>query len=210
MAILLVPALASAQEKHPFTDSWFWGAKGGVVTFRTEIARTSAPVIGAEWLITRSKGALHVSLDQAYFDAQSVVANSPSGGVPRRVNIRDLRRFSASYYLMPWTYFGSVRPYIGLGMAFNFIPRAEPDGDNFASPAARDTVLQRINDAQSRGSLLGTLGVQAQYRRFAPFVQATVMPTQGRNEFLINGDGFTYHIEAGLRYNFGSSIERMK
>jgi hypothetical protein len=69
-------------------------------------------------------------------------------------------------------------------------------------------VLARINDARSRMSLLGTVGVQAQYRRFAPFLQAQVMPTQGRNEFLINGEGFTYVVEGGLRYNFGSSIAR--
>ena len=209
MALLLTPALGSAQEKHPFIDSWFWGAKGGLVTFRTEIARTTAPTIGADWLITRSKGALHVSLDQSYFDAQSVVANSPSGE-RRLVDIRDWRRFSASYYYMPRVFFGSVRPYAGVGMAFSFIPRAQPSSPNFDGPAHRDTVLARINDAKSRASLLGTIGMQAQYRRFAPFVQATVMPTQGRNQFLINGDGFSYHIEGGLRFNFGSSIERLK
>jgi hypothetical protein len=59
-------------------------------------------------------------------------------------------------------------------------------------------------------SLLGTIGVQAQYKRFAPFLQAQVMPTQGRNQFLINGEGFTYVIEGGLRINTSKAIERLR
>jgi hypothetical protein len=208
--LALTPLVAGGQDRHPFQDSWFWGAKGGLTIFKTEVAKTEAPLIGVEWLITRRNVALHVGLDQTYFDAVSTVADAPTRGVTRRVDIRDLRRFSVSGYAMPVAWWGVVRPYAGVGMAFNFIPRASPQGDQFASPAARDTVLQRINDVKARLSLLGTVGVQAQYRRFAPFLQAQVMPTQGRNEFLINGEGFTYVIEGGLRYNFGSSIERLR
>jgi hypothetical protein len=37
------------------------------------------------------------------------------------------------------------------------------------------------------------------------------MPTHSANgDFLINGNGFTYYIEGGLRYNFGTSIEKLK
>jgi hypothetical protein len=209
-ALLLVPALVGAQEKHPFSDSWFWGAKGGATFFKTEIASTTAPLIGVEWLITRSKVGLHVSLDQSYFEAVSTVADAPTRGVVRRVDIRDLRRFSLSSVTFPYVWRESVRPYAGLGVAFNFVPRAGPQGDQFASPEARDTVLARINDVKARMSLLGTVGVQAQWRRFAPFIQAQVMPTQGRNEFLINGDRLTYVVEGGMRVNFVRAVERLR
>jgi len=209
-ALLLAPLLAGAQDKHPFTDSWFWGVKGGQTIFKTEIAKTTAPVIGVEWLITRSNVALHVGLDQSYFDATSTVTDAPTRGVVRRVDFRDLRRFTMSAYSFPLTYWESVRPYAGVGFAVNFIPRATPQGDQYASPEARDTVLARINDARARVSLLGTIGVQAQYKRFAPFLQAQVMPTQGRNQFLINGEGFTYVIEGGLRINASKAIERLR
>jgi len=54
-------------------------------------------------------------------------------------------------------------------------------------------------------------GVQADVKKWAPFAQATVMPTQGAlHGFLINGNGFTYYLEAGMRYNFGSAIEKLR
>ncbi len=71
-------------------------------------------------------------------------------------------------------------------------------------------MLARIRDAKFRSSVVGTFGLQADLKRFAPFIQATTMPTRGKGTFLINGEGFTYYVEAGLRYNFGSAIEPMK
>jgi hypothetical protein len=211
LGLILAPSVASAQERHPFTDSWFWGVKGGVAFLHTEVNRAEAPAFGAEWLITRSKFALYVSLDQAYFDGVSTVNNSPSTGVPRRVEIRDMRRFTGSAYFFPRSFAdGAIRPYAGLGYAFNFIVRAASQGDQFASPEARDTVLDRIESARARSSIIGTAGLQVQIQRLAPFLQASFMPTQGRGQFLINGQGFSYYVEAGLRYNFGSAIERLR
>jgi outer membrane protein W len=177
------------------------------------VGRTNAPVIGVDWLITRSWYALNVSLDQAYFDAVSSVINAGTGvgGVERRVDIRDMRRATVAMDLFPKILNENVRPYIGLGYALNFVVRAESEGSNFASPEAKDTVEQRIQSAKSRGSPVVIFGVQANRNKWAPFFQATVMPTQGAgNGFLINGTGFTYYVEAGIRYNFGSAIETMR
>lgn len=204
--LLAAPSVATAQETHPFTNSWFWGAKAGVLAMNTEIEHQNAPVIGAEWLITRSKYGLYLGLDQAYFDAVSTVEDAPTTGVTRRVDIRDLRRFTMAMYLYPKVY-ETIRPYVGFGYAFNFVVRAESQGTVFSTPAARDTVLARIESAKTRSSLVGTVGVQFNMIRLAPFIQATVMPTKGSSGFLLNGETFAYYVEAGLRYNFGSSIE---
>jgi hypothetical protein len=210
VVLLLVPSIASAQEKNPFTDSWFWGAKGGMAFLRTSVARTEAPIVGIEWLITRSKFGLYIGLDQAYFDALSTVEDAPTRGVIRTVEIRDMRRFTTAVYFFPKVWWESVRPYGGLGYAYNFVVGANSEGAQFANAEARDTVLARIEAAKSRSSILGTVGVQVDWRRFAPFVQGTVMPTRGEGRFLINGVGMSYYVEAGLRYNFGSAIERLK
>lgn len=210
--ILLAPCVLSAQEKNPFTDSWFWGAKGGWTVFHTSVARTSAPVIGADWLITRSWYGLSVGLDQAYFNAVSTVDDAPTRGISRRVDIRDMRRATVGMTLFPHIVSEpmreTLRPYVGFGYSFNFVVRAASEGDQYASPAARDTVLSRINNAKSRNSMTGTIGLQYHYQRYAPFIQATVMPTQGSGKFFLNGTGFTYYIEGGLRYNFGTSIDK--
>jgi hypothetical protein len=219
VGLSLLPAIAGAQEKNPFTDSWYWGAKGGLVQFNTSVARTNAPVIGAEWLITRSKFALYVALDQAYFGCGdppcadpviSTVDDAPTRGVVRRVDIRDMRRFTVAMNMYPKVWMESIRPYFGLGYALNMVVRATSEGTQFANSSARDTVLQRIEDAKTRGSVIGTFGVQVDYRRFAPFIQVSTMPTRGKGTFLLNGEGFTYYLEAGLRYNFGSAIEKLK
>jgi hypothetical protein len=38
------------------------------------------------------------------------------------------------------------------------------------------------------------------------FLQASSMPT--RNNFLFSRSSYTFVVEAGLRYNFGSAIEK--
>jgi hypothetical protein len=37
-----------------------------------------------------------------------------------------------------------------------------------------------------------------------------MMPTKGSGDWLVNGTGSTSFWEAGLRYNFGSAIEKMR
>jgi hypothetical protein len=197
--LLAAPSTSTAQEAHPFTNSWFWGAKAGVLTMNTQIERANAPVIGAEWLITRSKYGLYIGLDQAYFDAVSTVTDA--GGADWRVDIRDLRRLTASMYLFP-KHYATIRPYVGLGYSFNFIVRAAPQSNLAGAP-----VLSQVEGSKTRVSPVGTLGLQWNMVRMAPFVQATVMPTRGSGAFLINGETFAYYVEAGIRYNFGSSIE---
>src|SRR5579862_8943478 len=160
LGLALLPSIAMAQERNPFTDSWFWGAKGGMIDLRTSVARTQAPVIGAEWLITRSNYGLYVGLDQAYFDAVSTVNDAPTRGVIRKVDIRDLRRMTFEMDMFPHVWFDALRPYFGVGFSYSFIVRANSEGDNFATPDARDTVLARIEAAKSRGSVIATAGLQ--------------------------------------------------
>lgn len=207
---MLAPAMASAQEKNPFTDSWFWGANGGAAFLNTSVHRYTAPAFGADWLITRTNYALNIGLDQAYFSAVSTVDDAPTRGVVRQVDIRDMRRFSIAMDIFPVVWKQSIRPYGGMGYSLNYVVSAASQGNQFANPSARDTVLARIQSAKSRGSIIGTVGVQVDIRRWAPFFQASFMPTQGaKADFLINGAGFTYYLEAGIRYNFGTSIEKM-
>jgi hypothetical protein len=207
-AALAAPrALAAQQAIAPWQDSWYWGAYGGQTTFATSIARTyGAPTIGVDWVITRTRVALNVFAEQSYFNAVSTVPDFPTSA-PRRVDIVDMRRvgFAAMVFGPD---LGMVKPYAGFGWSFNFIKEATPQGTSFASAAARDSVLKRIDDARSAGKLFGDIGFMLMYKKFAPFVQYTVMPTQGAKSSLINGDGFTNVWKAGLRYNFGSAIEK--
>lgn len=205
--VALLPAVAAAQsEPRPFTDAWFWGAKGGAMTVKAGGQSDMAPLAGAEWLITRSRAGLYVSVEQAFFDdaVGEVPDASASTGV-RQVQLENFRRASFALLAFPRE-FGALRPYAGIGLAMNLVQRATPIGE-FNSSGDAQQVMARIEDRRSRSSFVFMGGVQGQVGNVGIFAQATSMPTGGR--FLLNGDENIYLLEAGLRWNVGSAIERM-
>lgn len=212
LAAAVIPVAADAQTSSRariFDDSWFWGVKGGSTTFTTGesgTTRVNAPTIGAEWLITRTRAALYVSVEQAFFDNRAGVFDPTTAGSVRPVSISDLRRYHAGLLAFPVQY-GSLRPYAGLGLAINVIQNAQPEG-TFNSPETQEAVFTSVHDQSSRMSVVYTAGLQAQVQRVSLFAQASTMPT--RRNFLINGGANTFMFEAGVRYNLAGAIERLQ
>ena len=207
----LLPAMAAAQQAavpqkaRSFTESWYWGAKGGVSLFGAAAEDISAPTFGGEWMITRTRIAMYVSIEQSFFDTQGGVFDPTSPGSTRIVDIKDSRRYNLQLFAFPKA-FGALRPYAGLGYALLMIRDANPQG-TFSSAGAEDSVLTSVNDQSSRTVPVFTLGSQLDFSRAALFVQASTMAT--RNRFLINGKSNTYLLEAGLRYNLTDAIEKL-
>ncbi|HEX8849583.1 MAG TPA: hypothetical protein VF761_08635 [Gemmatimonadaceae bacterium] len=196
--IALAPRVGAAQEGRLFKDSWFFGAKAGNMTYwTTTTSHGQAPLLGGETLITRSRGGLYLSLDQAFFDGTTTVINS--SGAEQIVDIKDNRRATIAAMIFPKA-FGWIRPYGGIGFALNFMQQANARGG--ADPATQTI----INDQKTASSPVFMVGTQLQLLRFSVFGQATYMPAQ--NAFLLNNNE-TYFVEAGIRYNIGSSIERI-
>lgn len=196
----VVPAAAAAQESRPFTDSWFWGIKGGTTMARTGVESEVAPTVGLDWLITRSRAGLYLSLEQAFFDEmQGRVTNGM--GMTSDVQLKNLRSASFALVAFPGN-FERVRPYAGVGMAFNLVQRARST-DPFASQAT----LLEIEERRARTSFMFMGGVQGELDRVSVFAQAAAMPT-GR-DFLLDGGNATYSLQAGVRLNVGSAIERL-
>lgn len=208
VAVVLAAAPAAAQGTADWDfrpNSWYWGMYGGQTSFATSIARTTAPMFGVEWTITRSKFALNVFAEQSYFNAVSTVRD-PATSAPRRVDIQDLRRVGGSgmIFLPQYKYF---HPWFGAGYAFNFIREATPQGSSYSSPADRDATLDRVKQGSAQGNMFGEFGMMFTYRQWAPFAQYTVMPTRGSQSWMVNGDGFTNIWKLGFKYSFGSAIE---
>ena len=204
----ILPAVAAAQKAAtPFENSWYWGAGGGRISFPTYFHRVDAPMIGADWMITRNRWALDVFASQAYFTDSSTVSDPNSSGL-RKASMTDLRRvgFQGIVFLPHWRW---VRPYAGVGYSFNFVKQASPLG-SAGTAAARDTAVARVNDARASAKATLSGGLMLTWRGFAPYAQYTMMPTRGTGKTLINGDGLTSFWEAGMRYNFGTAIEKMK
>ena len=204
--VALLPAAGESQSQpggaRGFKDSWYWGAKTGLLSFSTVTSGSAwAPLIGAEWLITRSRGALYVSLDQSFFDETTGLVDQQGNAF--QIGIEDLRRFTAAGLAFPVTW-GALRPYAGVGLSINFIQRAAPL-TAVEDPATDARLREAIDDQKDRASIVFMGGVQGEYRRFVLFGQATYMPS--RDRFLLN-DRSTYLLETGVRFNFGTSIER--
>ncbi|MGQ0539995.1 MAG: hypothetical protein ACT4R6_13695 [Gemmatimonadaceae bacterium] len=203
-----VPALASSQSG--FDNGWFWGAKGGVTRFDaidTEsggFKSVNATSVGGEWLITRTRGALVLSVEQAFFDEVAAVFDPTSPGGARAVDISDMRRYHVGVLAFPVSW-GGARPYLGIGYAANVIQEASPRG-TFSSEEAMDSVFTRVDRQTSRASFVVTAGIQAQTGRFAFFAQAATMPT--RDRFLINGSSNTFMFEGGIRYRISDAFEK--
>lgn len=198
----VLPSAAMAQEGRLFKNAWFWGAKAGITSFSTDrVTNAVAPTIGAEWLITRSKGGLYVSYDHAFFDEETVVYTQAYG--PHTIRMENMRRVTIAALAFPVN-LGTLRPYGGLGIALNFIQSIEPTS-TFSSADEETVVARRAFDTKDRAAFIAMGGVQLQYRRFSAFGQASIMPAQSR--FMLNARP-VYLLEGGIRWNVGSSIDR--
>ncbi len=209
----VVPALATAQSasnaRLGFDDSWFWGIRGGSTMFTTGAngeTKVSAPTVGAEWLITRSRVAAYVAVEQAFFDNTAAVFDASAAGSLRPVDISDLRSYNAGIYLFPVRY-GNLRPYAGIGLAINVIQNAEPRG-TYTSEESQLAVFESVDEQSSRVSAVLTAGAQYQVGRASIFGQVASMPT--RRNFLINGAANTFVLQGGVRFNLLGAIEKVQ
>ncbi len=208
--MMLVPSVAFAQANGSpgaERDSWYWGINGGAMMFSAgydQDVKVTAPSVGGEWFITRPRFALRVSVQQAFFDKQASVYDPTVSGAARPVDVKDWRRYAVEVYAMP-SGNSFLTPYAGMGVALNVIQNASPVG-SFVSEESLEEVFTTVDEFSTRASLVVAAGAQASFGRSALFVQANAMPT--RNAFLLNRSAYTIGLEAGVRYSFGSAVEK--
>lgn len=209
LAVLTMPSLAQAQEGRLFKNAWFWGAKVGSMYYTTPTHTGYAPVLGGEWIITRTRGALYLAVQESFMPDDEPVGSieDPYSSTGRKpVWISDMRQVTIAGLIFPTQKRGYLRPYAGLGftLANAFSSGAALNG--FESETEKRYLEAAVEDAKSAASLIGMVGLQAQYRRLSAFGQAAMMPAHGTS-FLLNGN-YTLYFEGGLRYNIGTSIDR--
>jgi len=203
VATLVVSAGASAQEMRNFDNSWFWGFKSGVNTFSAPgHGNTSTVDLGVDWLITRTKGGLYVSGNQSIFKRDVDVFDPASNNNQRTVQVSDLRRISFAALAFP-KHFGGITPYAGVGYTIAVLGDARIYLDS-ANTFPNNAFLDKVDQARSRGAVFGMGGVQIQTKRAAVFAQETILPSNA--QFLF--PSVLSFFEFGVRYNFGSSIDR--
>lgn len=203
VATLVVSASANAQEMRNFDNSWFWGFKSGINTFSAPgHGNTSTVDLGVDWLITRTRGGLYVSGNQSIFKRDVDVFDPASRTNQRTVQVSDLRRISFAALAFP-KHFGGITPYGGVGYTIAVLGDARVYVDS-TNTFPNNAFLDKVEAARSRGAVMGMAGVQIQTRRAAIFAQETMLPSN--SNFLFNS--VLSFFEFGVRYNFGSSIDR--
>lgn len=218
-ALLALSAIApaSAQGPRPFRDSWFWGGFGGMTSYTPvntidPAAAGSATLgaqVGADWLITRQTGGLYVSVAQSFITSQGAVLNGPTSADTgfRFVDVKGLRRVNAAAMMFPGDFI-KLHPYVGFGIAFDYLASAQPQF------TVSDTQRQEDFAASSVSEVKAALGplfiVGAQYRALnavSAFGQFTAS-AMSKDFLLSNGNPISVGFQLGVRYNIGSSVDR--
>jgi hypothetical protein len=208
----LLPRPSAAQEGRQFKDAWFWGIKGGGMLYSSASTEHSiAPTVGAEWLITRSRAGLYMSFDQAFLSTTGQFSDrDPDSTFYRNVALKNLRRFQMAAMVFP-AQTAKYHPYFGIGLGLSQIASASFTG-SFATPARYQVALDSVQSKKTSFSPTLIGGLQVRLPRFSVFGQAVGSPTQ-QQFFLYNanyGNSFNVALEGGIRYNFGSSIDRVR
>ncbi|HEX2693995.1 MAG TPA: hypothetical protein VHL12_08110 [Gemmatimonadaceae bacterium] len=202
-AALVVSASANAQGMRNFDNSWFWGAKAGINTFTPSgHGTTSTANLGIDWLITRTKGGLYVSGDQSIFERDVEVFDQASKTSQRTVRVNDMRRISFAAVAFP-KHFGGITPYAGIGYTIAVLGSARIFADT-ANTFPTNAFIDEVESKRSRAGILGMGGVQIQTKRAAIFAQESLLPA---NTGFLFSSALSF-FEFGVRYNFGSSIDR--
>jgi len=208
----LLPKPSAAQGGRQFKDAWFWGVKGGGLLYSSASTENSAaPLVGADWLITRTRGGLYLSFDQAFLTTTgSFLDREPDSTFQRNVALKNLRRFSIAAMVFPLQS-PKLHPYAGFGMVLNQIGSASAQG-SFLNSSRYNIALDSVQSKKTSFTPLLVGGVQVRTPQFSFFGQAVASPAQ-QGFFLYNSNGgtaFNFSLEGGIRYNIGSSIDRVR
>jgi hypothetical protein len=208
-AALLTQPLA-AQEGRTFKDAWFWGVKTGAIAYSSPTTeRSAAPLIGADWMITRSQGGLYVSFDESFFSTTGTFNDRDPANQAfiHNVDLENLRRFTIAGMLFPMQS-PKLHPYVGFGVSFTQIASAELVG----GAASTSRYAQAMDSVQTKRSTFSPMvvgGVQARLPMFSVFGQ---LSAASQTDYFLNRGGHSvlFGLEGGVRYNVGSSIDRQR
>jgi hypothetical protein len=206
--VVALPSVGGAQRGAPFTDSWWWGVKFGGYTLADSGQKdVTAPTVGIDWLITRTHGGLYVGGSETFFSRHSFTLRDPASADSglRPILIKNLRKLDVMLTGFPGDHL-NFHPYVGGGFSLQQVATAQAQG-TFSTDDQLLFAQQVIHDERVTFTPLFMVGAQWRLKRVSAFGQFTASPTQ-KSFIMYNGKPFNFGFEAGLRYNFGTSIDR--
>jgi len=192
--LVLVSAAPLAAQIQEWQNQWYWGAKGGLLSYSLPSGKANQPQAGAEWMITAKRTALYASYSTTFKQTGDNFVTSTGATVPAVYDA--VQRIQIAILVLPWN--GNIQPYAGGGFVIETLSNAAV---NSATPTTSQTTF--IQQNSSGGFALAMVGLQLRVGKLAVFGQAQFSP-QGRGFMLPNGSS---SFEAGVRYAFLSSRE---
>lgn len=206
---VMLPSIAVAQNGRQFKDAWFWGIKaGGLALADSAQSYRPAGMIGVDWLITRTHGGLYVSGSESFFNRQALMLRDATAGLDsgyRVIDLKNMRKLDVALMGFPGEHL-RFHPYVGAGFTLGEVASAAPRGPFGNTDQANNAALV-VQQQRTAVAPLFIAGGQYRMTKFSVFGQATVAASN-ENFLLYNGKPFNFGFEVGLRYNFGSSIDR--
>jgi len=196
-ALLAAPLSAQgAQRVQPWQYRWYWGVKGGLMTYTLPTAgNVTAPQFGGDWLITERRAALYVGYSQSFqaeTDTFTIAGLSGTNGV----TFDGIKRLQIGVVAMVGN--NNLQPYVGGGFTIHILSNARSTTTN-----PSQGVVNAIDDAASQGFLFGIFGLQYRMGKLAVFGSYQYTP-QGRG-YLLSGGSSSF--EGGIRYALLGSRE---
>jgi len=118
------------------------------------------------------------------------------------VQVSDMRRITVAGLAFP-KHFGGITPYGGVGYTIAVLGDARIRVDS-TNTFPNNSFVDLVDQARSRSAVVGIVGVQIQTKRAAIFAQESMIPSN--TNFLFSS--VMSFFEFGVRYNFGTSIDR--
>jgi hypothetical protein len=203
---------SAAQSGRQFKDAWFWGVRGGFLGYSSSSTDNAvAPMLGIDWLITRSRGGLYVGFDQTFLTTDAFFTSpGASGFADPRVTISGQRRLTVAGMMFPMQS-PTMHPYFGLGMSINKI-----GGSTYQTTFASGSQFGLAEDSvQARRAAIAPTIIAGVQKRLLPFsVFGQITATFLNSGYFLRSDNasrpFGYSLEGGIRYNVGSSIDQVR
>jgi opacity protein-like surface antigen len=192
-AAVAAPASAQRQRLEEWQNRWYWGIKGGLMTYQLPTSgNVITPSAGADWLITHRRAALYISYSRSFQAEQDTFAVEGLAGTNNGVAFDGLQKISIGMAAMIGS--GRLQPYIGGGFALNILANARS-----TTPNPPVQIADAIDDATSGAFLFFVGGVQYRMGQKGAIFASWQYSPLGRTYLLQGG---TSTIEAGFRYAF--------
>ena len=191
-ALAFVAAAPLAAQNQDWQNQWYWGGKGGLLSYTLPSGTVNPTQFGGEWLITGKRTGLYIGFSTSPTAQQDNFIVPKLSGGPYNIGFNGMRRIQIGVVVLPTN--GFLQPYIGGGFVIETLTGAQ-----FVGITPSTAQSNALSDAASGGFAMVMAGLQLRFgRRAAVFAHYQGSP-QGR-DFLLTGS--SHSMEFGLRYAF--------